>query len=139
VERKAIEGLLEDTLQIASDDPDEGFLQVELFGTGVVVEPPPDEQIAEILEFFDDAVSGGSLVGDGPGGSADGRLGALRNMIEAAGDLINDGLVAEACDQLLDVQKRADGEPRPPDFVTGADAEVLFDRVQVLRDSLGCS
>jgi hypothetical protein len=50
-----------------------------------------------------------------------------------------DGLIAEACDQLRDVQKRVDGQPRPPDFVTGADADELLTRVQQLRDSLGCS
>ena len=48
-------------------------------------------QIAEILEFFDQSVEDGDLVGSGPGSSAAGRLNALRNMLQAASEQIGAG------------------------------------------------
>jgi len=70
-----------------------------------------------ILNFFDASVADGSLVGNGPGNSAEGRKNALRNMIEAACDLIDDGYIKDACQQLLDAYQRTDSLSRPPDFV----------------------
>jgi hypothetical protein len=99
---------------------------------------PPEEQIAELLEFFDAAVAAGTVVGSGQGNSAQGRLNALRNMIEAAGDLIRDGQLAEACDQLGVALDRTDGETPPPDFVTGSAAAELRQRIDALRATLGC-
>jgi hypothetical protein len=90
---------------------------VPLRGAGVESEPPPEERIAEIREFFDASIGTGDLVGDGPGGSAQGGLNVLRNMIEAAGDLIEVGDTAGACQQLSDAYERSDGEFPPPDFV----------------------
>lgn len=111
---------------------------VALSGEGVEVELPPSEQIATILDFVDTAVTEGTLVGQGPGGSAQGRLNALQNMIKAAGDLIEDGLIDEACQQLLNAFNRTDGSPRPPDFVEGSTASELATLIQDLRTDLGC-
>jgi hypothetical protein len=47
--------------------------------------------IDNILDFFDDSVADGFLTGNGPGKSANGRLNALRNMLEMAGKLIKLG------------------------------------------------
>ena len=55
----------------------------------MVVDPPRSEQVGDILDFVDDAVMTGDLSGSGNGNSAHGRLGALIDMIEAAGDLID--------------------------------------------------
>jgi len=44
-----------------------------------------------VLAFVEAAVEAGSLTGEGPGGLAGNRLHALRNMIEASGDLIAAG------------------------------------------------
>ena len=131
-------GLAAAGLEIVSDDPDEPLVVVSLIGTGVVVEPPPSEQIQAVLDFFDASVDGGILVGDGPGNSAERRLNALRNMIETAGDLIEDGLLGDACEQLQAAYKKTDGEPRPPDFVTGAAASELAILIQDLMTSIGC-
>ncbi len=49
---------------------------------------------AQILSFFDTAISKGTLVGKGPGNSADGRLNALRNMLKSADGLIDAGNLA---------------------------------------------
>jgi hypothetical protein len=59
-------------------------------------------------------------------------------MIDAAGDLIEEGNIAGACRQLQDAYKKTDGFPRPPDFVTGDAADDLAQKIQELRESLGC-
>lgn len=126
------------SLAITSDDVDEATVQVALTGRGVVSQPSPGQQIAGILAFFDSSVTAGTLQGSGQGNSATGRRGALRNMLEAAGDLIRRGLIADACQQLADARDRTDGLPQPPDFVQGSAAPELKARIQVLRERLGC-
>ena len=64
--------------------------------------------IDKILDFIKDSVEAGTLYGSGPGKSAEGRLGALRNMIEATGNLIDAGLIEDACWQLQDAYNRTD-------------------------------
>jgi hypothetical protein len=78
------------------------------------------------------AVESGDLYGDGPGNSARGRLKALRNMIESAGALIDEGELELACVQLMDAYDRCDGDPRPPDFVSGPAADDLNDLLYLL-------
>lgn len=126
------------TLEIISDDEDEGVVEVALSGVGVSEELPPDEQIAEILDFFDTSVADGNLAGQGPGNSAERRLNALRNMIEAAGDLIDNELYEDACQQLADALKKTDGQVPPPDFVAGEAREELENMLLELMESLGC-
>ena len=125
-------------MKINSDDPDESIVEVTLSAVGVEIPPPPSEQIANILAFFDTSVDDGSLVGDGPGNSAEKRLNALRNMVEAAGSLIDDELSEEACQQLLDVYRRMDRQLKPPDFVTGEAVTELATMIQDLMTTLGC-
>lgn len=114
-------GVFDAVLRIESnathDFPPDGVVDVPLTG-----ETSP---IADILDFYDTAVEEGLLVGHGPGSSAGGRLKALRNMIESAGDLIDEGELEHACVQLMDAYDRCDGDPRPPDFVAGSAAPVL--------------
>lgn len=132
------EGTVADGLQITSDDPDESVVTVNLSGTGIFTEVPPSEQIANILDFIDAAVLEGTLEGNGNGNSAGNRLNALTNMIEAAGDLVAQGQIVEACDQLASAFQKTDGLPKPPDFVIGASAAELASRIQDLRNDLGC-
>jgi ELWxxDGT repeat protein len=131
-------GSISSVLEISSNDPDEPLVQVDLSGTGIEEEIPPLEQISDILDFIDDSVASDTLAGDGPGNSAEHRLNALINMIEAAGDLIQQGDIEAACQQLLDAYRKTDGQPRPPDFVTGEAASELAEMIQELRISLGC-
>jgi hypothetical protein len=131
-------GVVAAGLEILSDDPDEASVVVDLTGAGVASEAPPAEQVATTLEFIEDSVLAGTLEGEGSGGSASGRLNALINQIEAAGDLITAGQVAEGCDQLLDALRRTDGESPPPDFVTGEAASQLALLIEITRDELGC-
>jgi hypothetical protein len=111
---------------------------VPLKGKAVAAKPTPEQQIADILAFFDAAVEAGNLMGSGPGASAPNRLKALRNMIVAAGDLIKQGKMAEACQQLLDVYNRTDGFVPPPDFVKGIAAPTLAEMIKGLRADLNC-
>jgi hypothetical protein len=111
---------------------------VPLAGEGVTEEPPSPASIADILAFFDASVADGSLWGDGPGRSGEGRKKALRNMIEAAGDLIEDGYIETACEQLLDAYDRCDGLFPPPDFVNGSAAAALAQMILDLIEELGC-
>jgi hypothetical protein len=131
-------GLSSNSLHIISDDPDLGEVIVPLTGNGVASEPPPEEQVEAILQIYDAAVVDGNLSGSGPGNSGQGRLGALRNMIEAAGDYITGGQFEEACGQLGAALDRMDGSSKPPDFVTGSAVTDLITQIQALRVSLEC-
>jgi len=125
-------------LKITSDDPDEPIVEVQLSAVGIEIPLPPSEQIASILTFFDTSVDGGTLLGDGPGNLAEKRLNALRNMLEAAGDLIEDDFFEEACRQLADAYRRMDGQPQPPDFVKGEAVPELAGMLEELMTTLGC-
>lgn len=98
----------------------------------------PEEQIAEILTFFNASVESKTLQGEGSGNSAKGRMGALRNMIEATGNFIESGDYERGCLQLLDAYYRCDSEPKPPDFVTGRNTTELAVMIMNLRLSMGC-
>jgi len=125
-------------LKITSDDPDEPVVEIQLSAVGIEIPPHPSEQIANILVFFDTSIGDGILVGDGPGNSAEKRLNALRNMIEAAGDLIEGELFEEACQQLQDIYRRTDGQSKPPDFVQGLAVPELAEMILELMDTIGC-
>jgi len=105
----------------------------------MTAEPSIVFNVEDLLDFIDDSVVAGTLEGDGPGNSADNRLNAIKNMIEAASDLIDAGDTSRACQQLLDAYKKCDGAPKPPDFVSGPAASTLAGMIQQLRDNLGCS
>ena len=116
----------------------EGFSSFDKYAQLVGYGLPPEEQIANILEFFDDSVESGTLVGAGSGASADHRLDAVMHMIETAGALIEEGDIDGACNQLMAAYGKTDGDPIPPDFVTGSAASDLAFMIDELRQSLGC-
>ena len=104
----------------------------------VITEPDP---IQEILGFIEKSVADGTLVPVKEGKSGQGQLGALINMIEAAGNLIdaNDpNLLADICGQLHAALGKTDGQDPPPDFVTGPAAPQLAAMIEEFMDSLGC-
>ena len=94
--------------------------------------------IVDLIELFDQAVEGGTLTGAGPGRSAAGRLNALRNMLLAAGELLEQADVDGACTQLQDAAERTDGASPPPDFVQGEAAPDLLDAITEVQEELGC-
>ena len=99
--------------------------------------PSPNPTIDAILDFFDESVADGAL-GNGRGNSANGRLNALRNMLEMAGDLIDIGDIEGACGQLNAASRKCDGDSPPPDFVTGEAVSELYDMILELMAELGC-
>jgi hypothetical protein len=119
-------------LKVIANDPYEPEALVDLIGMGVEEEPPPEELIQDILDFIELAVDAGVLSGSGPGNSANNRLNALVNMIEAAGDLIEDGYYEQAYDQLATVYEKCDGQDPPPDFVEGSAREELAEMISDL-------
>jgi hypothetical protein len=125
-------------LSLVSNDGDETFLSVPIIGQGVITPVPPAEQVIDILLFIEASVANETLAGDGPGRSGERRLGALVNMIEAAGEDIALGDIVSACTQLDDAYNRTDGLSPPPDFVTGPAADELAERIAALRETLGC-
>ncbi|HEY94258.1 MAG TPA: hypothetical protein G4O15_04920 [Dehalococcoidia bacterium] len=96
----------------------------------------PDEQIEEIQEIFDESVDSGDLVGEGPGNSSRGRIKAIENMLQRVEELIDDGRVDEAIQQLEDILKKVDGNPKPPDFISGNEATHFAELIQNLIDDL---
>lgn len=131
----AVAGPQAATLKVLSDAVTPAD-DIQLTGMGVVVELPPEEQIADILAFVDTSVEAGTLEGDGPGASAPKRLNALTHMLEAAAGLIEEGLYEEAYGQLMAAYRKTDGAGRPPDFVAGDAASELAEMIQALLDSM---
>jgi hypothetical protein len=125
-------------LTILSNDGDETWLMLPISGEGVEASVPPADQVIEILTFVEESINNGSLEGAGNGRSAAGRLGALINKIEAAGEYIRLENYAEACVALDSAFKRTDGLSPPPDFVSGIAAEELAFRINFLMETLGC-
>lgn len=123
------------TLAIDWMNGESGIEYVELTGVGVGVSGNP-VTVQDILDFFDQSVADGSLVGNGPGNSANGRKKALRNKIKAAGDTLEDG--GDACNELLGAYQRCDGLPRPPEFVAGPATQTLAGMILTLMGDLGC-
>jgi hypothetical protein len=101
-----------------------------------LVSPPVGA--AELLAFFDEALSDGTLEGSGPGRSGEARVGVLRGMLERAAAFVERGQVTPACAQLDQVLRRSDGSTQPPDFVEGAAAPELAERVRLMMDELAC-
>jgi probable HAF family extracellular repeat protein len=94
--------------------------------------------VVQLLDDFDAAVADGTLVGSGPGASGEGRLSALRSMIETAAELLEAGLLEDACAPLREAAKRTDEQFPPPDFVEGPSALALSEKIVELREALGC-
>lgn len=130
----ADDGIYSLTVAVTDDDGDTGTDTLEV----TVIDVPPEEQIEDISDFFDDSVDSGELVGSGPGGSASGKLGAIRNMLDEAERLIDEGFIFEACQQLHSIYIHIDGIIPPPDFVIGPAAAELADKINMLRSDLGC-
>jgi hypothetical protein len=98
------------------------------------VDPPG---IGGILDFFDASVADGSLEGTGWGKWAQARLVALRKMIVAAGEFLEQGLIEEAYFALQDVYDQCQGETTPPDFVRGPATVELSKMILDLMACLG--
>jgi PKD repeat protein len=131
-------GYISATLEIASNDPVLPLIEVPLGGVGVFDEPEPEGQIAVILSFTEESVLAGTLTGAGSENAADNHLEVLINMLDSAGDLIEDDETERACRQLTNALDKCDGLPQPPDFVAGDAVPVLRAMIEVLISTLDC-
>jgi hypothetical protein len=127
-------------LEIKSNDADEPVVTVNLSGCGVITEPTPSEQIADIIAFIRDSQEDESLVGTG--GQPDKKIDVLVDMIGSISDLIFAEDFDKACPQLSVILRKCDGDDTPADFVqdgdqSGATAE-LASMIQDLMEDLGC-
>ena len=128
------------TLTIANDDPDIKDQSKTIFLTCAgVLSDNPSETVQGLLDYIEQSIVYGTLEGDGTGNSAEKRLNALINMIESAGDLIDEGNTSEACDQLQSIYKKVDGLPKPPDFVNGSAVSDIEESITQIMNNLGCS
>ncbi len=133
------EGLSEAFIDIYSNDPDDPLVTIQLAGTGVEYEPPPDEQIQIILDFIDEKVEDGDLIPIPSGKSDPGlRVKAIKDKIETAGGHFEEGDLDGACSELEDAYKKTDGIPTPKDWFEGVASAELAEKILDLKVSMGC-
>lgn len=101
-------------------------------------ERDPIRIIDDLVTAAEEVVSQDTLVGSGPGRSGLGRLNAWMSMLRGARAKLQSADVDGACANLFNTHRRADGAPRPPDFVEGPATRDLADRIRELSQDLGC-
>ena len=125
-------------LVIQSDDIVNPAILVQLGGEGVEDNPEPIS-MDDIIAFFDASVEAGTIEGRGYSPwLANKRLKAYRCMLVAASTLIDADYIGWGCFTLERCYMRADGMPRPPDFIIGEAREALIGMILQLMDDLGC-
>ena len=53
-------------------------------------------------------------------------------------DLIQEGNLEEACEQLHSIRQKVDGVHPPPDWLEGPDAGALLEQIDALMAAIGC-
>jgi len=130
-----VSGQAEAVLTLQSDDPDEGQLAIVLTGEGYI-RLTPAEQIAAILDFFDESVENGTIEAMGRGRAALWQVGTVKNMLKAAQHLIQREKYPMAIQVLKVVAMKTDGDAHPWDFVTGQAVPELNEKVSALIEDL---
>lgn len=129
IEATQIDGTLNTLVRLELVDR-EGNSVVHDFGIQGTPEDPEEPvrtPCEDLIAFFDEAVAAGTLQGNGPGRSANGRRGAFRHMLEDVCELLDAGLLDEACSKLNVVHRKCDGDDG--DFVAGEATEELRSRI----------
>jgi len=90
------------------------------------------------LIAFDTGVEMQTIQGAGKGNPAMNRLSTFRNMLVNAVNLLIADDTAGACTQLQDALKKADGNPKPKDFVEGTGTQDLATAITNALSGLGC-
>jgi hypothetical protein len=96
------------------------------------------DQAAQLLEVFDGSLAQAPLVPLGPGGSADKRAAAFRQMLVEGLALLQQCDVAAACVQFQSAYLHVDGAAVPADLIGGQTAAALAAEIAELREHLGC-
>lgn len=123
------------TFRIVVSGSETWTFDIPVSGRGVPQDPPPHLEVAAIADLLRNAVDLGTVEGTSPH-----AVPTFESMLEASGDLLRDASTyAGACRQLLQVYKRSDGNPRPPDLIIGVEAPVIAARIAGLRSTIACS
>jgi len=135
------EGLFEGVMRIISDAsniPPGGDISYNLRGMGVAFEPPPEELMQAVLDFYAAGIADGTIYGVGSGGAPASHIRVFGNMLDAADDLIAAGDIEGACSQIDHAVAKSDGLPQPPDFLGGSGVSALNSMLLDVLDALGC-
>ncbi len=98
---------------------------------------PPTQQADDLLAFYREGISMGSLYGTGTGRTAAKRAATIEGEILVANKLVHRGNRTAAVLLLHEIYHKCDGKPRPSDFVDGMQRAELASRVQKLVRALG--
>jgi len=131
-----IEGVDTGVLTIVSNDPNNPTVDVVLTGEGVPVVLSPEEQLSEILDFYDLAAEEGSIQGIGNAKSATNKVKVFGKILSIPDELLLAGYDTYALETLLMIEKKCDGEKAPKDFIKGPAAEELNRLINELIDTL---
>lgn len=134
------EGLFEGVMRIATNAtiPPGTDIHYALQGMGIAYEPPPDELMQAVMDYYDAGLTDGSIYGLGSGNAHKSRVRVFGNMLDAADDLIAAGDYEGACKQLWDAVLKSDGEKPPPDFIGGPGVSALNSMLLDVLEALGC-
>jgi hypothetical protein len=105
------------------------------------MEPDPweDLDIYEISDFIDESIKNGALLGYGSSPLAGNQLNILKDRIETAANVFENGTFEEACQHLLDAYLSTDGLSQTPDLVYGQAAPELAKKIKLMRiEIIGC-
>ncbi len=97
---------------------------------------PFDIQIMKIIDFIESSIKDGTLYGEKKGNGAEKKLNKFKQMLVDIQYLIWDGNIADACQELNDAYKRADGIKPPADYVSGPAVTELENMIDVLINDM---
>jgi hypothetical protein len=97
---------------------------MQISGAEVQVPEPPS-----LLAFIEESVGDGTLLG---------LTVPLKALVQAGVGLLDSGKPTAACHPLHTASLRVDGEPRPPDFVTGEAVAEVLERINEILAELDC-
>jgi probable HAF family extracellular repeat protein len=107
----------------------------------VATVPGPNGSITidEILNFFDDCVSLGTIKGRGKKPkSAKAKLRKFEKKLESVQKCLDENKIKKACKKLKYLYKRCDLDPKPKDLIKGEEVPELSDMILDLMEDLGC-
>jgi hypothetical protein len=131
-----IEGIDTAVLSILSNDPNEPVIDVVLTGEGVTVVLSPEEQLSEILDFYDLGAEDDLIQGIGNAKSATNKVKVFGKILSIADELLLAGYDTYALETLLIIEKKCDGQKAPKDFIKGPAAEELNRLINELINTL---
>ena len=104
-----------------------------------IVSQTPLEMLQDLIVFFDESVADGTLVGYGPGASADHRRDALGNMLDEAEALLVAMELDQACGQLRSIEIKCNGRlifNGPLDFVAGEASYAVNESILAIMEAI---